>query len=307
MSAPFSTSWWARVLPAIAGLLLVGWLGSGIYTVSGSEGEIGVARRFGRVINGRVAPGIHWNAPWPVGDVIVVKAAEPFTMSVGYKLADKLRNLPPRPEEVQWLTGDTNIIEIRAILQYVVVDPVRFSYGSGDAPGLVLRTVAEAVFTEVVGGMEVDEVLTTGKREILDSVRDEVNERLEDYDLGIEVVTASFESIDPAPMVQGAFREVQNAEADRERMVSLARGEANDLLPKAEGEARAIVEGAEASKDARIQAAKGEAHRFARILEEYQRAPARTRDRLYLETMEEVLPRVRVVVIEGGGVHLIGD
>lgn len=290
----------ARTLAlAIATVVVLAWLATGFYTVRASEGEIGVATALGRVVADHVPPGVHWNWPWPLGRAARVKVAEPLTMSVGYRISDDLRGLNPTPAETQWLSGNTNIVEVRAVLQYVVEDPAAYLYGGAEQAGLVLRRAAEAAFTEVLGAIEVDRALTSGQNVVLEKVKAATNQRLVAYSTGIRVVTASFKSIDPASPVRSAFRQVQDAEAERGRLVNAAKGYSNDLLPKARGEARGIVTQAKAAADARIQATRGETDRFISVLAEYKRAPERTRERLYLEALEEILPRVRVVVSDG--------
>ncbi len=285
-----------RVAIAVAVLALAGWLASGFYTVKSSAGEVGVAIAMGRIVADHVPPGVHWNLPPPLGRAAKVKTAEPLSMSVGYKISDDLRGLNPTPGETQWLTGNTNIVEVRAIFQYVVEDPARYLYAGAEQAGLVLRRAADGAFTETLSEMDVDHVLTAGQNEVLERVKRGVNARLDAYGVGIRVVTASFKSIDPASPVRSAFRQVQDAEAERGRLINAAKGYANDLLPKARGEAQGIVSQAKAAADARIQAAKGETDRFLAVLAEYRHAPERTRERLYLETLEEILPKVRVVV-----------
>lgn len=284
---------------ALAAVAAVGWLATGFYTVRASEGEVAVATALGRVVADHVPPGVHWNWPWPLGRAAKVKVAEPLTMSVGYRISDDLRGLNPTPAETQWLTGNTNIVEVRAVLQYVVEDPASYLYGGADQAGLVLRRAAEAAFTEVLGGIDVDRALTSGQNQVLERVKAATNRRLAAYSTGVRVVTASFKSIDPASPVRSAFRQVQDAEAERGRLINAAKGYANDLLPKARGEARGIVGQAKAAADARVQAARGEGDRFVAVLAEYRRAPERTRERLYLEALEEILPRVRVLVSDG--------
>lgn len=301
-SAPTAPRREPRLRPiaiALGAAVALAWFASGFYTVRASDGEVGVATALGRVVADHVPPGVHWNWPWPLGRTAKVKIAEPLTMSVGYRISDDLRGLNPTPAETQWLTGNTNIVEVRAVLQYVVEEPAAYLYGGAEQAGLVLRRAAEAAFTEVLGGIDVDRALTSGQNLVLERVKGATNQRLDAYSTGIRVVTASFKSIDPASPVRSAFRQVQDAEAERGRLVNAAKGYANDVLPKARGEARGIVAQAKAAADARIQAARGESDRFVAVLAEYRRAPERTRERLYLETLEEILPRVRVLVSDG--------
>lgn len=289
-----------RPLAAFAlALALAGWFAAGFYTVRGGDGEVGVALRFGRVVAERVPGGVHWNPPWPIGAVVKVKTAERFTMSVGFRMEDDLNGREPLPAELQWLTGDTNIIDLRAIFQYQIADPVAYSFGTAERAGFLLRRAAETTFTEVVGARDVDGMLTDEKHAVLARVVAGTNALLERYGAGIVVADASFRSVEPATRVQWAFREVQNAAADKARKENEAHGYANDLVPRARGEANTIVVQAQADAASRVERARGEADRFRKLLVEYQRAPESTRERLYLETVEQVLGRARLVMLDG--------
>jgi len=286
---------------ALLGVALAAWLGTGFYTVRASDGEVGVAIALGHVVNAHVPAGVHWNLPWPLGRAAKVKMAEPLSVPVGFRYADDLRGLSPTPAETQWLTGNTNIVEVRAVMQYVVEDPFAYLYSGGDPPamGVVVRRAAEAAFTEVLGSLDVDHVLTSGQHQVLERVKERTNARLAGYGAGMRVIAASFKSIDPASPARSAFREVQDAESERGRLVNEAKGYANDLLPKARGEGQTLLSQARAQADTRVQTARGETDRFLSVLTEYKRAPEHTRERLYLETLEEILPKVRVLISDG--------
>jgi membrane protease subunit HflK len=161
-----------------------------------------------------------------------------------------------------------------------------------------MARMAEAAITEVLGGMGVDDALTVERPRIAADIRERTQARLDELGLGISINSVNLLSVDPPSQVIDVFRDVQNAAADRERIMNEASGYANSVIPRARGEASWIVERAQAERDARIQQAEGDAARFLSLLEEYRKIPEATRQRLYLETVEEVLPRVKRYVVD---------
>jgi membrane protease subunit HflK len=183
------------------------------------------------------------------------------------------------------------------MIQYTVVDLASYLSRTEGAQFLMAK-VAEAELTEILGGMGVDEALTTSRPAIAEELRRRTQARLEELDLGIAVSSVNLLSVDPPSEVIDVFRDVANAAADRERIINEANGYANSIVPKARGEARWIVERARGAREARIAQATGEAARFSALVAEYKRSPQATKRRLYLETMETVLPRVERYVVD---------
>lgn len=283
-----------RMIPAV---LFLGWLASGVYTVRSEE--LALVKRFGKVVDPAVPSGIHWRLPWPIESHQKFETTTVYKMGVGMITRDFLRGIPSPEELSLWLTGDTNIVSVKVMMQYTVVDLPKFLYRM-DSPQFLMARLAEAALTEVVGGMGVDDVLTVARPEIARRVRERTQERIEEIGLGIVVNSVNLLSVDPPSQVIEVFRDVSNAAADRERIINEANGYANSIVPRARGEASWTVQRAQADHDASIAKATGESSRFLSVLAEYRKAPSATRKRLYLETMETVLPRVNRYVVDLG-------
>jgi modulator of FtsH protease HflK len=289
-----SSTWLAGHRRAwIGGLLALAFAGywlTGIFTVAADEQA--VIRRFGRLA-ARLGPGIHYRLPWPIDRVNVVKTTSVVKTGVGFDLVEG----DARAAGVEILTGDTNIIRIAMALQYVVRNPAAFLFDIED-PSALVGSIAVSVLTETVLGMPVDEVLTTGRLAIQERVKIGTQAILDRYDSGIQIASANMMGITFDGSVAQAFQDVANAGADRENKINQGRSYANDLLPKARGEARSMVLAAQSYKDQRVAEATGDTTRFLQLLEEYNKAPDVTRTRLYLEAMEKVLPKVKKYVID---------
>jgi membrane protease subunit HflK len=195
------------------------------------------------------------------------------------------------------LTGDTNILNVAMVLQYVIRSPADFLFRIDD-PDTLIGHLGETVLTETVVGMAVDDVLTTGRLALQERVKAETQAMLDRYQSGIQLTSSNIMAITLSPSVAEAFQEVTDAMADREKSRNEARMYANNLIPKARGEAHAQVREAHAYKGQRVAEAIGDTDRFVALLEEYEKAPEITRSRLYLEAMERVLPRLKIYVID---------
>jgi len=281
----------------VLGVLVVAYLFSGIYTVK--QDEEAVVLLFGKPWKNHVPSGIHYSPPWPVGKRQVVRTATAYQMSVGFKFADSVRGLPASREETEFLTGDTNILDLEMILQYTIDDPLAFGFQIED-PHFLVRRTAEAVATRILARTPVDVALTSGRSTFLEGVRRGTQEILRAYGTGIIVVSSTIKRIEPPAEVIAAFQDVQNAKADKEKSINQATGYANEILPRARGEAGAMVSAAEADREAWVEMAKGDAEGIRMMVGEYRLAPAATRERMYLETAEKVLRRATVYVIDTG-------
>jgi membrane protease subunit HflK len=268
---------------------------SGIYVVQ--PDERGVVRRLGRVVADGVEPGIHYRIPWPIDRVDRPQVTSIKRMSVGYKIVDQLRGLAPEPREAQFLTGDTNIIEVQLLIQYVIKDPGDFLFAV-EEPHWLVRKVGESALTNAMSAIGVDAVLTTAKLEIAAAVKEDAQAMLDSYGAGIEIVAAHLQEVTPPREVSDAFRDVASAREDRNRIIQEANGYANRVVPTARGEAQQLITEAEAYKVEKIDRATGEAERFRAVVAEYWKAPAATQERLYLEAMETVLATVKKHVVD---------
>jgi membrane protease subunit HflK len=280
----------------IVGLLIV-WLLTSIYIVRIDQQA--VVTRFGAVVNPRVMPGIHLALPWPVDRVTALKVQQLQRLVVGGELPDTITGRA-QPLQSQFLTGDQNIISMRVVVQYSVGVPADYLFRTED----VARTVGAAVETalaERIAGRSVDAVLTTEKQNVQEEVRAEAQRILNDYRAGVLLSTVNMESAVPPPEAAEAFRDVASARADSSRIVSEAQGYANDLIPKARGEARQMLEAAEAYKQTKTNTALGDASRFTQVAAEYAKASEVNGRRLYLETMEQILPKIKKLMVDKNG------
>jgi membrane protease subunit HflK len=277
------------------------WLGAALLVLAGAYGATGfyvvdtdeqaVVRRFG-AIAARVGPGMHYRLPWPIGQVDVVRTTSVMQTGVGFGLAEGGQVVG-----MELLTGDTNLLNIALVLQYVISSPADFLFRIED-PDTLIGNLAETVLTETVVGMAVDDVLTTGRLALQERVKAETQAMLDRYRSGIQLTSSNIMAITLDASVAAAFQEVTDAMADREKSRNEARIYANNLIPKARGEAHALIREAHAYKQQRVAEAVGNTDRFRALLEEYQKAPDITRARLYLEAMERVLPRTQIYVVD---------
>jgi len=295
--APRSRNWLRRWPLVLVALVLADFAFTGIRTVP--QNETGVILTFGRY--SRLAPpGIRLTLPWPIERMERVVTGEVRTMSVGFKLRDRVRSLPPTPDEAQWLTGDTNIVEIQTEVQYLVIDPVKYLFEVADltdrSRDFVLRKMAESVLTEIVARMPVDDVLSSGKARLRAEGVREIQRLVDEIGLGIQVHTVNVVQADPPPEVIAAFNDVSSAVADKERRLNEADGYAKNLLPGARAEAHRMEAMAEIYQSEAVAAAKGDAESFSLLLAKVAAAPEISKRRIWLEALEKVLARPRKVV-----------
>jgi len=230
---------------------------------------------------------------------VKVEVTKTETVPIGYRASDGGRTTSLPADEGQWLTGDTNILAVQLAVQYRVSRPVEWVVNGRDTEETV-RRAAESVVTGAMGTLPVDEALTVGRLTLLEEVRRGTQELLDAWRSGVGVVSVALRSVDPPPPVLAAFQDVQNAKSDRERYVNEAESYANDTLPRARGEAASLVSSASSQRQRRVEEARGDAARFESLRREASLAPAAMRARLYLETLEEVLPRMKVYVVDDG-------
>ena len=300
VSAPVEASlprapWWRdRRLPWIA---LPAWLLSGVFFVSTDQQA--VVTRFGAVATPRVLPGLHYAWPWPVDRVTKLKVNQLQRLVIGGEAEDLVLG-STRPLASQFLTGDQNIIQMRVVVQYAVSVPADYLFRAVD----VARTAGAAVEAELarrIARSEVDAVLTTEKIAIQDAVLAGAQKRLDDYRAGVRLSTVNIETVAAPPEAADAFRDVASARADTARIVSEAQSYTNDLLPRARGEARQMIESAQAYRASRVNQAAGDAARFSAVAAEYAKAPEVTSSRLYIEALEQILPKIRKLIIDPKG------
>jgi len=285
-----------NLLAAVALLVLVDWCATGIRAVR--EDEQAVVLQFGRVV--RVAPaGLLFHLPWPIERTVVFKTREVRTMPVGFKLVDAVRGMPPDPKEVEWVTGDTNIINMTMTVKYAVNDPVAYlvRVGPVDADFLV-RRATESVLTTLVATMPVDDLLTSGKVLIQEETRLQAQALLNELEAGLRLVAVNIGSVDPPATVIEAFNDVATAKLEKARMINQADGYQRDLIPRARAMAERKVREAESYSATTVEGARGRAAQYLDLLAEARKARRITETRLYLEALERILPRARLIVAE---------
>ena len=280
-----------KLIPLL-GIALALWLFTGVYMVG--PDEVGVVRTFGEYT--RVAQsGLNYHFPYPIESVNTPKVTEVKRIEIGFRT---LRNGQYRTVEKEslMLTGDENIVDAEMIVQYKIKDPVSYLFNIV-GPELTVREASEASLRTVVGRNKIDETLTTGKFTIQEETKTQLQAILDKYESGIYVVAVQLQDVSPPKEVIGAFKDVASAKEDKNRMVNQAEGYRNDIIPKARGEAEAMIRDAEGFKESRIKRAEGDATKFTTILKEYRKAKSITQKRLFLETMEKVLPDIDKVII----------
>jgi len=270
------------------------YLLSGFYIVG--PGEKGVVLKFGKLY-AITDPGLRYRLPRPFMSHTLVDIAKVEEERIG--LRSEAGRTRPVPAEALMLTGDENIVDVQLFVQFMVRDPVKFLYGA-DKPIQALRASAEVALRGVVGENTIDYTMTTGRTEIQERVHTYLQKLLDNYNTGLLVTQARLLAVDPPAQVQEAFHDVVRAWEDRERLIQEAQGFKEDVLPKARGQAQQEIRVAEAYKAQRVIKAQGDAERFSRVLTEYVKYPAVTRERLYLESAENFLPPARKFIMEGG-------
>src|SRR6185369_2120545 len=287
--------------PWLIVLIALGLYGlSGIYIVA--PDERGIVLRFGRVVR-EADPGPGYHLPWPFEQVMKPAVTRIYKEEFGFRTVDVGPPARYRDVDVEalMLTGDENIVKLQFIVQFMVRPGANgatdFLFNVRDAEGTV-RDSAEAAMREVLGRNDIDTALTEGKEQVQQDAQVLLQQILDQYQVGLEVVTVKLQDVDPPNQVSDAFKDVISAQQDKERLINEARGYANDVVPKARGQAAQLINEAEGYSAAKIQDASGAAQRFIALQEEFEKAKDVTRLRLYLETMEQVLPRVNKIIID---------
>ncbi len=268
---------------AIAGAAVAIWLAFGIYIVD--PAERGVVTVFGAFTE-ETGPGPHWNWPMPIGDVTKVNVEQIRNAEIGYRSV-KNANSDVAGESLM-LTQDENIVDIKLAVQYNIRNASNYLFVNVD-PDNALREVVESALRDVVGKNKMDFVLTEGRAQLVAKVRENAQQALDNYKTGVQITSVNLQDAQPPEQVEAAFADVVKAREDRQRLISEAEAYANDILPKARGQAARLTEEANAYREQVVSRAEGEASRFNSILAQYQKAPEVTRQRMYLDTVEQVL------------------
>lgn len=286
-----------RVLALAAIGVVALWLASGFYVVQ--PDELGVVLRFG-AFSGTTPPGLNYHLPWPIETVLLPPVTRVNRTDVGFLAHGGETGGPVQvPDESHVLTGDENIVAVNATVFWRIRDPQEYLFHVRD-PMRLVKQVTESSLREVVGTMSLDPVLTSGRAAIEQAVLKGAQARLHDYRAGIEVTEVQLQRVDPPADVIPAFRDVQAAREDARRAVNQAESYRNNIVPRARGQAAQIVQTAEAERAALIAHATGAAKRFDSVVAAYRAAPAVTLERLYIQTMQQVLSGATTTVVGDG-------
>lgn len=289
----------------IIGVVILLWLATGVYTVG--PGEFGVVRQFGR-FTAQTGPGLNYRLPWPIQALDIVNVSKVRRAEIGFRTVEA----PGSPteqvrvrDEAMMLTSDKNIANVQVLILYQVKDARKYLFGSED-PKRFLGVNTEIALRSIVGGMNIDDIMTVGRPQVEYGTWEFLQRLMDDHDTGLHVVGVELQVVDPPDEVREAFYDVVRAKADEERLKRDAEGYALNAVPRARGDATRIIQAATAYREERILIAEGEANMFLAILTEYRLSPEITRKRLHLETIENVLARANKFIIDpqvGGNIN----
>ena len=262
--------------------------------------EEAVVKRFGKVVALK-QPGLHFKMPFGIGSAQMVPTARVLKQEFGFRTeslqgrTSYSKDKTLRGESLM-LTGDLKVIDVEWVVQYRVSDPDKFLHRVRQ-PEQTLRDVSESVMRRIVGNSLGSDVLTEKRAQVANSARIELQQAMDKFDLGIQISTIELQDVTPPESVKPAFNEVNQAEQERERFINEAEKRRNQVIPRAEGEAQQVIAAAQGYAAKRVNAAKGEADRFTAVYEAYLDAPQVTRQRMYLEMIDQVLPNAGKIYI----------
>jgi len=284
----------AIVLVILALAALVAW--TTYYTVPSDS--VAVVQRFGKYLKD-VPPGLHFKLPLGIDVATIVPVKRQLKQEFGFATAgatDPYQIPRDATQETQMVTGDLNAALVEWVVQYRISDPVKFLFDVREPRG-TLRDVSESVMREVVGDRTVDEVITIGRQEIETDALTKMQALASKYAMGISIDQVQLKNINPPGPVQASFNEVNQAQQDKEKLINEARRDYNKVIPLAEGEKDQRIREADGYRLKRINEAEGDAARFSALLAEYIKAPEVTRRRIYIETLQDVMPGIRSKII----------
>ena len=281
-----------KIVTGVIILAVVIFIATGLYTVNPEE--VGVIQRFGKYLS-TTQPGLHFKIPFGVDKLTKVKVKLVFKEEFGFRtlqagVRTKYSSQSYNHEAIM-LTGDLNIADVEWIVQYRIKDPVKYMFKVRNVEE-TMRDVSESVIREVVGDRSVDEVIVLNRKEIADKSQLMLQEQLDIYEAGLEIVTINLQNVNPPEAVQPAFNNVNSAKQEKERIINEAWQKYNQVIPEAEGRAKRTIEEAEGFAVNRVNRANGDANRFIQMYNTYRYSKTVTKKRLYLEMMEKVLPKV---------------
>lgn len=283
--------------------LIALWLATGFFTVG--SGEEAVVLRFGKLSRTIRDGGLKWRLPAPVETVQVEKVSEVRRLEFGFRTLQEgskaqLPQYDEEPAEALMLTGDENLIDVETIVQYRVTDIEDYLFKVDDQVG-TLRIAAEAMIRRVIANHTLDDALTQNKFAIQQEIKDDLQAIADKYELGIMVTVVQLQDVQPPQQVDVAFKDVASAKEDKNSYINQAQSFANEVIPKARGNAAEAVNKALGYKETRIAQAKGDVAKFTQILDKYRESPEVTRTRMYLEAVQQILPGMEKYVVPSDG------
>lgn len=283
-----------KVASAVGGTLAIVWLASGFYIVD--QGNRGVVTRFG-AYSETTMPGPNWHIPVPFENVAIVNVEQQRFIEVGYTDSSRINKSSLIPQESLMLTADENIIAVRLAVQYQINNARDYLFNVKNNEN-TLKQLTESVERAVIGRNSMDFVLTEGRSQIVAEIKEQIQAGMDEYKTGISIASVNLQDAQPPEEVQGAFEDAIRAREDKQRLINEAEAYANEVIPKARGAASRIIQEAEAYEAEKIAKAKGETERFDQLLVEYEKSPAITRKRLYLEAKEKLYSSTNKVMLE---------
>jgi membrane protease subunit HflK len=280
---------------------IVIWLLTGFFRVQPNQQAVQLI--FGKPYGGPVASGLHYNLPSPIGSVVVVNVQDQRRTVIGSRTAaDRYRGSRTTTTSTEnlMLTGDENIVDIEFAVLWQIKDVFKYAFGVRNGEETV-RATAEAAMREVIGQSNLQYAQTEGRTRIEQDTKDLMQRVLDEYGLGAQIAQVQLLRVDPPQEVIGAFRDVQAARADKEKTINEANTYRNQVMPRAKGEAESIIQKGEAYKAQTVNRAKGDVQRFTQVYEQYAKAKDITTERIYLETIEDVLRNVSKVMVDKKG------
>jgi membrane protease subunit HflK len=277
-------------------VLVLAWILSGIYTVA--PDELGVVQRFGRLVR-TSEPGLHYHLPYPIESLSRPRVTEIKRMEFGFRTtaAGLSPQSQPLPDEALMLTTDENIVDLWFIVQFKIQNATDFLFKVAE-PYQTVRDAAEATMREVVGRNTIDEAMTTGRLDIQADAQKTLQQILDGYESGLQIINVQLQAVQPPGPVRDAFKEVISAREEKNKSINEAETYASDILPKARGLAVQTEYEAQGYKEQTIRRAQGDTARFLSLLKEYHKAEEITRKRLYLEAMEDIVSKARKLVVD---------
>ena len=286
-----------KAIGPILAVLAVLWLATGFYVVE--QGEQAVELRLGAYKTIKEA-GLRWHFPYPIESVELVNVQQIRTVEVGYRSSSRSSQIAGVPREALMLTADENIIDIHFAVQYDIKDPRDLLFNVAESPDLVVRGATESAVREIVGRNTMDFAITGGRAEIAQETKILLQRILDRYDTGVNIKAVEMQNAQPPMEVKAAFDDAVKAREDEQRLKNEAEAYENDIIPRARGAAARLGEEAAAYRATVVAAARGEASRFLQVLDEYTKAPEVTRDRLYLDAMQDVYANSTKLLIDQG-------